>query len=159
MIKPRGWRLPRSLSSRPGGASPDVSGGLAYYLPRPESRRPGGRPDLVPLAALAQSRAARARLFLQASVSCVLQFAVGAAVWSGARVVAPAVPRCCRARRLALAAFPRDAGCTRSYVDWPAALLVTAAAVRDGAPPDAGRLRLFLFGGAVATGSRSARPR
>ena len=87
----------------------------------------------------------------------LLQFAVGVAVFGAALALA----RRLRANGsaalvvLALAAFPLAMLQLRAtYVDWPAALLVTAAAAElAGARGGGGRLRLsgFLFGGAVAT--------
>ena len=87
----------------------------------------------------------------------LLQFGVGVAVFGAALAL-------CRRLRfegsaalvvLALAAFPLAMLQLRAtYVDWPAALLVTAAAAELAAGrAGGGRLRLagFLFGGAVAT--------
>jgi len=148
-----------------GALSPDVSwDGLAYHLP--EARdiarlgRVAVRPDLVPHSLLWRNHDAYIALgffYGGERVVRLLQFGFGVAVFGAALAL-------CRRLRfegsaalvvLALAAFPLAMLQLRAtYVDWPAALLVTAAAAELAAGrADSGRLRLagFLFGGAVAT--------
>ncbi len=148
-----------------GALSPDVSwDGLAYHLP--EAReiaqlgRVAVRPDLMPHSLLWRNHDAYLALgffYGGERVVRLLQFGVGVAVFGAALAL-------CRRLRfegsaalavLALAAFPPAMLQLRAtYVDWPAALLVTAAAAELAAVrAGGGRLRLagFLFGGAVAT--------
>jgi len=148
-----------------GALSPDVSwDGLAYHLP--EAReiaalgRVATRPDLVPHSLLWRNHDAYLALgffYGGERVLRLLQFGVGVAVFGATLAL-------CRRLRfggasalavLALAAFPLAMLQLRAtYVDWPAALLVTAAASElAGGRAGGGRLRLagFLFGGAVAT--------
>ena len=148
-----------------GALSPDVSwDGLAYHLP--EARdiarlgRVAVRPDLVPHSLLWRNHDAYLSLgFFYGGERIVrlLQFAVGLAVFGAALALA----RRLRLRDsgalivFALAAFPPAMLQLRAtYVDWPAALLVTAAAAELAAGRvGGGRLRLsgFLFGGALVT--------
>ncbi len=153
------------LAAWAGALSPDVSwDALAYHLPEVRDivrlGRVVPRPDLVPVSLLWRNH----DVYLSAGffyggerVVRLLQFAVGLAVFGAALGLA---------RRLrfvgsvalvvlALAAFPLAMLQLRAtYVDWPAALLVTAAAAQLAAGrADGGRLRLsgFLFAGAVVT--------
>ena len=148
-----------------GALSPDVSwDGLAYHLP--EARdiarlgRVAVRPDLVPHSLLWRNHDAYLSLgffYGGERVVRLLQFTVGVAVFGAALALA----RRLRANGsgalvvLALAAFPLAMLQLRAtYVDWPAALFVTAAAAElASGRVGGGRLRLcgFLFGGAVAT--------
>jgi hypothetical protein len=87
----------------------------------------------------------------------VLQFAVGAGVFASALALARRVGAagCAPLALLALASFPTgNLQLRATYVDWPAAFFLTAAAAEIAASREqAGRLRLagFLFGGAVVT--------
>jgi hypothetical protein len=152
------------LATSVGALGPDLSwDGLAYHLPEARDIAESGRvrplPDLHPQSLLWRGHDAYLALgFLFGSERTVqlLQFTGGLAVfgaalalarrlgWSGA---SPLIV-------LSLAAFPTAMLQLRSaYVDWPAALAVTAAAAQLAArPPGAGRLRVagVLFGGAVA---------
>jgi hypothetical protein len=148
-----------------GALAPDVSwDGLAYHLP--EARdiaalgRVAVRPDLLPHSLLWRNHDAYLAVgffYGGERVVRLLQFGVGVAVFGAALAL-------CRRLRfegaaalvvLALAAFPLAMlQLHATYVDWPAALLVTAAAAELAAGRAGGdRLRLagFLFGGAVAT--------
>ena len=148
-----------------GALGPDVSwDGLAYHLPEARDVATAGR--VLPLADLApQSLLWRnhdtflsvAFFFGGERVARILQFAVGIGVF-GASLALTRRMRMGGASALvvlSLAAFPTAMLQLRAtYVDWPAALLVAAAADQFAAcKGDAGRLRLaaFLFGGAVAT--------
>lgn len=153
------------LAAWVGALSPDVSwDGLAYHLP--EARdiarlgRVAVRPDLVPHSFLWRNHDAYLSLgffYGGERVVRLLQFAVGAAVFGSALALARRLRAGGSAALivLALAAFPLAMLQLRAtYVDWPAALLVTAAAAElASGRPVGGRLRLsgFLLGGAVAT--------
>ena len=148
-----------------GALSPDVSwDGLAYHLP--EARdiaslgRVAVRPDLVPHSLLWRNHDAYLSLgffYGGERVVRLLQFAVGLAVFGAALALARRLRWGGSAALvvLALAAFPPAMLQLRAtYVDWPAALLVTAAAAELAAGrADGGRLRLFgfLIGGAIVT--------
>ncbi len=144
---------------------PDVSwDGVAYHLPEARDVAAAGRvapiADLAPQSLLWRNHDAFLSLaffFGGERVAALLQFAVGLAVFGASLALARRVGT----RRggplvvLALAAFPTAMlQLHATYVDWPAALMVAAAAAELAAGRgDAGRLRLgaFLFGGAVAT--------
>ena len=147
-----------------GALCPDVSwDGLAYHLPEAARIAATGRadalPDLVPQSLLWRPHEcwlAAGFLFGGEATARFLQFAAGAAVFGAALSLArrlgygkagPLVV-------LALAAFPTAMLQLRAtYVDWPSAFLVTAAAAElASARGEPGRLRLggFLFGGGVA---------
>jgi hypothetical protein len=151
-----------------GAQAPDFSwDGLAYHLPEARDIAATGRmramPDLHPQSLLWRGHDAYLSLgflFGGAEGERIVQFlqcATGLFAFAASLSLA---------RRLgfggasalivlALAAFPTAMLQLRSaYVDWPAALLVTAAAAQLAADPaSAGRFRAagFLFGGAVAT--------
>ncbi len=152
------------LATWAGVQAPDVSwDGLAYHLPEARDIAESGRvrvlPDLHPQSLLWRGHDAYLALgflFGGERVVQLLQCGTGLFVFGAALALA---------RRwgaggasglvvLALAAFPTAMLQLRSaYVDWPAALAVTAAAAQLSAvPSSAGRLRAagFLFGGAVA---------
>lgn len=152
------------LAAWAGALSPDVSwDGLAYHLP--EARdiarlgRVAVRPDLVPHSLLWRNHDAYLSLgffYGGERVVRLLQYAVGVAVFGAALGLARRLRGKGSAALvvLALAAFPLAMLQLRTtYVDWPAALLVTAAAAELAGDRGGGRLRLsgFLFGGAVAT--------
>ncbi len=153
------------LAAWAGALSPDVSwDGLAYHLPevRDIARlgRVVSRPDLVPHSLLWRNHDAylSAGFFYGGErVVRLLQFAVGLAVFAAALGLARRLRFAGSAALvvLALAAFPLAMlQLKATYVDWPAALLVTAAAAELAAGrADGGRLRLsgFLFAGAVVT--------
>lgn len=143
---------------------PDVSwDALAYHLPEARDIASTGsvRPiaDLVPQSLLWRNHDAMLALgFFTGGERVVrfLQLAAGLAVFPaalalGRRLGGGAAPLVI----LALAGFPTAMLQLKStYVDWPAALLVTASAAQIAVrPAHAGRLRLagFLFGAAVAT--------
>ncbi len=153
------------LAAWAGALSPDVSwDGLAYHLPEVRDvvrlGRVAPRPDLVPHSLLWRNH----DVYLSAGffyggerVVRLLQFAVGLAVFGAALGLARRLRFGGAAALvvLALAAFPLAMFQLRAtYVDWPAALFVTAAAGELAARrADGGRLRLagFLFAGAVVT--------
>jgi hypothetical protein len=153
------------LAAWAAAQAPDVSwDALAYHLPEARDAAVHGRvaplPDLAPQSLLWRNHDAYlAAGFLagEERVVQLLQFAVGFAVFPAALSLA---------RRLgaggagplivlALAAFPTAMLQLHSaYVDWPAALLVTAAASQLAcSSADAGRARIagLHLGGAVAT--------
>lgn len=148
-----------------GALSPDVSwDGLAYHLPEARDIASLGRvdvrPDLVPHSLLWRNHDAYLSLgffYGGERVVRLLQFAVGLAVFGAALTLARRLRFGGSAALivLALAAFPPAMLQLRAtYVDWPAALLVTAAAAELAAGrANGGRLRLFgfLLGGAIAT--------
>lgn len=148
-----------------GVQGPEVSwDGLAYHLPEARDIAATGRvaplPDLAPQSLLWRNHDAYLSLgffFGGERVVRFLQFAVGLAVFGAALALARRVGGGGASALvvLALAAFPTAMLQLRSaYVDWPAALLVTAAAAElAGSRGEPGRMRLagFLFGGAVAT--------
>jgi hypothetical protein len=178
-----GMRLPRGDAPRPieaawlafavlvlvavwvGALGPDVSwDGLAYHLPEARDMAAAGRveplPDLAPQSLLWRNHDAYLSLgffFGGERVARLLQLAVGLGAFGatlalarrvGAGGAGPLVV-------LGLAAFPTAMlQLHATYVDWPAAFLVAAAAgeLAAGRGED-GRVRLagFLFGGAVAT--------
>jgi hypothetical protein len=144
---------------------PDLSwDGLAYHLPEALQAARDGRVEyLVDLAPHTyfwhnhETFLSLGFLFDGERVVRVLHAAVGAGTFAAAFSLA---------RRLgaggsrpllflALAAYPiADLQLHATYVDWPAAFLLTAAAAEIAAArEDEGRLRLagFLFGGAIAT--------
>ncbi len=148
-----------------GVQAPDVSwDSLAYHLPEARDIALSGRvralPDLHPQSLLWRNHEAFlsiAFLFADERAVPFLQFAAGLAVFGAALSLGrrlrlagsgPLVV-------LALAAFPTAMlQLKTAYVDWPAALLVTAAAGAVAAGPgERGRMRVagFLFGAAVAT--------
>ena len=153
------------LAAWVGALSPDFSwDGLAYHLP--EARdiarlgRVAVRPDLIPHSLLWRNHDAYLSLgffYGGERVVRLLQFAVGVAVFGAALALARRLRQGGSAALvvLALAAFPLAMLQLRAtYVDWPAAFLVTAAAAElASGRAEGGRLRLsgFLFGGAVAT--------
>jgi hypothetical protein len=149
--------------------APDVSwDALAYHLPEARDIALTGRveaaPELAPQSLLWHNHDAFLALGFFAGgepVIPILQFAIGVSVFgaaltlarrlgSGARSAAPLIV-------LALAAFPPAMLQLHwAYVDWPAALLVTAAAAAladTDATRSRGAARLagFLLGGAVVT--------
>ncbi len=148
-----------------GVQAPDVSwDALAYHLPEARDVALAGRvralPDLHPQSLLwrnHESYLSTAFFFADERAVPYLQFAAGLAVFGAALSLArrlglgssgPLVV-------LALAAFPTAMlQLKTAYVDWPAALLTTAAAAQVAAGPgERGRMRAagFLFGAAVAT--------
>ena len=164
-----------------GAQAPDVAwDALAYHLPEARDIAITGRveaaPDLAPQSLLWHNHDAYLALaFLVRDdgvgggrVVSILQFAIGLAVFGasiavarrlgagraapllGARGAAPLTV-------LALAAFPPAMlQLHAAYVDWPAALLVTAAAAQLAEKEPAGasgraRLAGFLLGGAAVT--------
>lgn len=144
---------------------PDVSwDALAYHLPESRDVATRGRvaplEDLAPQSLLWRNHDTYLALgFLAGGERVVqfLQFAVGLAVFPAALSLARGLGAGGAAPLavLALAAFPIAMLQLHSaYVDWPVALLVTAAASQIALPSaDAGRARIaaLLFGGAVAT--------
>jgi hypothetical protein len=147
-----------------GVQGPDLSwDGLAYHLPEARDIATSGRirplPDLHPQSLLWRGHDAYLSLgfffggdrvvqFLQSATGLfVFGAALSLARRLGAGGASPLIA-------LALAAFPTAMLQLKSaYVDWPAALAVTAAAAQVAAGPgDRGRMRVagFLFGGAVA---------
>jgi hypothetical protein len=158
------------LATWAGVQAPDLSwDGLAYHLPEARDIARSGHvrvlPDLEPQSLLwrghdaylslgfllggeSGDRADRVVQFLQCGTGL---FVFGAALALARRLGAGGASALVV---LALAAFPTAMLQLRSaYVDWPAALLVTAAAAQLAAvPSSAARLRTagFLFGGAVA---------
>ncbi len=155
------------LATWAGVQAPDVSwDGLAYHLPEARDIAESGRvrplPDLRPQSLLWRGhdaflglgflfggeRAESAVQFLQCGTGL---FVFGAALTLARRLGAGGASALIV---LALAAFATAMLQLRSaYVDWPAALAVTAAAAQLAArPASPGRLRAagFLFGGAVA---------
>ena len=148
-----------------GVQGPDVSwDALAYHLPEARDIAVTGRvsplPDLAPQSLLWRNHDAFLSLgFLFGGERVVrfLQFGAGLAVFGAALTLARRVGAAGASPLvvLALVGFPTAMLQLRSaYVDWPAALLVTAAAAElAGSRGNPGRMRLagFLFGGAVAT--------
>lgn len=148
-----------------GVLGPDVSwDGLAYHLPEARDIVRTGRvaplPDLAPQSLLWRNHDAYLSLgffFGGERVVRFLQFAAGLAVFGAAHSLARRIGAAGSSALivLALAAFPTAMLQLRSaYVDWPAALFVTAAAAElAGSRREPGRMRLagFLVGGAVAT--------
>jgi hypothetical protein len=152
--------------------APDVSwDALAYHLPEARDVAVTGRveaaPDLAPQSLLWHNHDAYLALgFLVGGegaggerVVSLLQFAIGLAVFGAAVALSRRLGagRAAPLAVLALAAFPPAMlQLHAAYVDWPAALLVTAAAAelageeRSGAT---GRARLagLLLGGAAVT--------
>ncbi len=153
------------LAAWAGALSPDVSwDGLAYHLPEARDIAAAGgvaaRPDLFPHSFLWRNHDAALAagfLFGDERVVGVLQFASGLAVFGAALALARRVGAAGASALvvLALAAFPTAMLQLRAtYADWPAALLVGAAAAElAAARGNDGRLRLgaLLFAGAVAT--------
>jgi len=147
-----------------GSLGPDISwDALAYHLPEALQTARTGRvdymADLVPQTFFWRSHEtflSLGFLFDGERVVRGLHFAVGLGVFAAALALA----RRLEARAatplllLCLAAFPTaDLQLHATYVDWPAAFLLTAAAAEVAqAREEPGRLRLagFLFGGAVA---------
>ena len=173
------------LATWAGAQAPDVSwDGLAYHLPVARDIATSGRiralPDLAPQSLLWHGHEAYLSLafFLGGDggerIVQFLQFAMGLCVFGAALTLARRIGggEAAPLIVLALAALPTAMLQLRSaYVDWPAALAVTAAAAQlaargfagrhapcDGARldlrarPGAGPFRAagFLFGGAVA---------
>ena len=148
-----------------GVQAPDVSwDGLAYHLPEARDVAVAGRvrplPDLHPQSLLWRGHDAYLSLaFFVGDERIVpfLQWAAGLGVFGAALSLAKRVGAGGAAALvvLALAAFPTAMLQLKSaYVDWPAALLATAAAAQVAAAPgDRGRMRVagFLFGAALAT--------
>jgi hypothetical protein len=148
-----------------GALGPDVSwDALAYHLPEARDVTLAGRvvprPELAPQSLLWRNHDTYLSLgffFGGERVVRLLQFATGTAVFGAALALARRLRMGGAAALvvLALAAFPTAILQMRAtYVDWPAALFVTAAAAEFAAGRDeGGRLRLggFLFGGAIAT--------
>jgi hypothetical protein len=146
-----------------GALCPDVSwDGLAYHLPEAARIAATGRldalPDLAPQSLLWRPHEcwlAAGFLFGGEAAARFLQFAAGVAVFGASLSLARRLGygKAGPLIVLALAAFPTAMLQLRAtYVDWPAALLVTAAAAEfASARRDDGRLRLgaLLFGGAV----------
>jgi hypothetical protein len=155
------------LATWAGVLAPDFSwDGLAYHLPEARDIAESGRvrplPDLRPQSLLWRAhdaylalgflfggeRAERIVQFLQCGTGL---FVFGATLALARRMGASGASALLV---LALAAFPTAMLQLRSaYVDWPAALVVTAAAAQLAADPaNPGRLRTagFLFGGAIA---------
>jgi hypothetical protein len=148
-----------------GVQGPDVSwDALAYHLPQAQdialSGNVAARADLAPHSLLWRNHDAFLSLgflFGGERAARFLQFAAGLAVFGAALSLARRLGAAGASALIvfALAAFPTAILQLRAtYVDWPAALLVTASAAeladRRGEP---GRMRLagFLFGGALAT--------
>jgi hypothetical protein len=148
-----------------GSLGPDFSwDALAYHLPEALQIARNGRVDyLIDLAPQTyfwhnhETFLSIGFLFDGERAARVLHFAAGLGVFAAALALG---------RRLgaggsnpllllALAAFPTaDLQLHATYVDWPAAFLLTAAAAEIAAAgEEKGRLRLagFLFGGAIAT--------
>jgi hypothetical protein len=148
-----------------GSLSPDLSAdALAYHLPEALHAARTGRVDylidLIPQTYFWRNHETFLSLgFLLDGERTVrvLQFAVGMGVFAAALALARRVGAAGAAPLilLALASFPTgNLQMRATYVDWPAAFLLTAAAAEIAASrEDSGRLRLagFLFGGAVAT--------
>jgi 4-amino-4-deoxy-L-arabinose transferase-like glycosyltransferase len=148
-----------------GSLGPDLSwDGLEYHLPEALHAARTGRVDylidLVPQTYFWRNHETFLSLgFLLDGERTVrvLQFAVGMGVFAAALALARRVGAAGAAPLilLALASFPTgNLQMRATYVDWPAAFLLTAAAAEIAASrEDSGRLRLagFLFGGAVAT--------
>jgi hypothetical protein len=186
-----GWLALASLfllATWAGALSPDLSwDGLAYHLPEARDIAVSGRvrplPDLHPQSLLWRGHDAWLALAFLAGgphaesaerIVQLLQFGTGLFVFAAALSLARRLGAAGASPLivLALAAFPTAMLQLRSaYVDWPAALVVTAAAAQIAALPSAaqiaalpsaaqiaalpgrpGRLRVagFLFGGAVA---------
>ena len=148
-----------------GALAPDVSwDGLAYHLPEARDAAAAGRitplPDLAPQSLLWRNHDAYLALaffFGGERVARLLQLAVGLGAFGAALALARRVGagEAGPLVVLALAAFPTAVlQLHATYVDWPAAFLVAAAAAElAAARGDAGRVRAaaFLFGGAMAT--------
>ena len=148
-----------------GSLGPDLSpDALAYHLPEALQTARAGRVDylidLVPQTYFWRNHETFLSLgFLFQGERAVhfLQFAVGLGAFAAALALARRLqPEASRPLiLLALASFPMaDLQLRATYVDWPAAFLVTAAAAEiAAAKQDQGRLRLagFLLGGAIAT--------
>ena len=148
-----------------GALGPDLSwDGLAYHLPEALAAARTGRVDylidLVPQTYFWRNHEtflSLGFLFDGERAVRVLQFAVGAGVFASALALARRVGAagCAPLALLALASFPTgNLQLRATYVDWPAAFFLTAAAAEIAASREqAGRLRLagFLFGGAVVT--------
>ena len=154
------------LSVWAGAQAPDFSwDGLAYHLPEARDIALAGRvrvaPDLHPQSLLWRGHDAYLSLgFLLGGslgdrVIPFLQFATGLFVFAAALSLARRLGYSGAAPLivLAMAAFPTAMLQLRwSYVDWPAALLVTASASQLAVKTsDPGRFRTagFLFGGGV----------
>ncbi|HEY1433885.1 MAG TPA: hypothetical protein VGG65_00840, partial [Thermoanaerobaculia bacterium] len=145
--------------------SPDVSwDGLAYHLPQARDAAAAGRiaplADLAPQSLLWRNHDAYLALgffYGGERVARLLQLAAGLGAFGAALALARRVGAGGAGPLvlLALAAFPTAVlQLHATYVDWPAAFLVAAAAAElAAARGDAGRMRVaaFLFGGAVAT--------
>jgi hypothetical protein len=148
-----------------GSLGPDLSwDGLAYHLPEALHAARTGRVDylidLVPQTYFWRNHEtflSLGFLFDGERAVHVLQFAVGASVFASALALARRVGAagCAPLALLALASFPTgNLQLRATYVDWPAAFFLTAAAAEIAASREqTGRLRLagFLFGGAVVT--------
>jgi hypothetical protein len=148
-----------------GSLSPDLSAdALAYHLPEALAAARTGRVDylidLVPQTYFWRNHEtflSLGFLFDGERAVRVLQFAVGAGVFASALALARRVGAagCAPLALLALASFPTgNLQLRATYVDWPAAFFLTAAAAEIADSRDqTGRLRLagFLFGGAVVT--------
>ncbi len=148
-----------------GVQAPDVSwDALAYHLPEARDIALSGRvrvlADLHPQSLLWRGHDAYlslAFLFGDERVVPFVQFAAGLGVFGAALSLARRVGAGGAAPLvvLALVAFPTAMlQLKTAYVDWPAALLATAAAAQIAASPgDRGRMRAagFLLGAAVAT--------
>jgi hypothetical protein len=152
--------------------APDTSwDALVYHLPEARDIAVTGRveaaPELAPQSLLWHSHDAFLALGFLAGgeggggerVVSILQFAIGLAVFGAALALARRLGagRAAPLIVLALAAFPPAMLQLHwAYVDWPAALLVTAAAAQlaeKESPEASGRARLagFLLGGAAVT--------
>jgi hypothetical protein len=143
---------------------PDLSwDALAYHLPEALETARAGRvdylADLAPQTFFWRSHETFLSLgFLFDGERAVrgLHFAVGLGVFAAALALARRLSAGAATPLLllSLAAFPTaDMQLHATYADWPAALLLTAAAAEiAGAREEPGRLRLagFLFGGALA---------
>ena len=148
-----------------GSLGPDLSwDGLEYHLPEALHTARTGRVDylidLIPQTYFWRNHETFLSLgFLLDGERAVrvLQFAVGMGAFAAALALARRVGAAGAAPLvlLALASFPTaDLQLRATYVDWPAAFLLTAAAAEIAASrEDNGRLRLagFLLGGAIAT--------
>ncbi|HEY4228772.1 MAG TPA: hypothetical protein VGO79_01305 [Thermoanaerobaculia bacterium] len=155
-----------------GAQGPDLSwDALAYHLPEARDIAITGRleaaPDLAPQSLLWHNHDAYLALaFLVRHegvggerVVSILQFAIGLAVFGAAIALARRLGAGSAAPLtvLALAAFPPAMlQLHAAYVDWPAALLVTAAAAQLAEKKTSGatgrsRLAGFLLGGAAVT--------
>ncbi len=149
-----------------GVLSPEVGwDALAYHLPEVRDLVLRGRVE--PLPALApqtlfwrhhESFLAAGFYFGGEAVVRFLHFAVGIGAFAAvpALVSKLRVPAASSLALLSLSAFPFACYQLRStYVDWPAAFLVAAAAVAfasaEAEPPRNGRLGAVLFAGAIAT--------